>query len=42
MLREEGKEGIDMKDIMVAKMPKISKNLHEQERKKLDEGSEPW
>ena len=30
-----------MKDIMVAKMPKISKNLHEQERKKLDEGSEP-
>lgn len=25
----------------MAKMPRISKDLHEQERKKLDEGSEP-
>lgn len=40
MLSKEGKEGIDMKNIM-AKMPRISKDLHEQERKKLDEGSEP-
>ena len=40
MLSKEGKEGIEMKDIM-AKMPRIIKDLHEQERKKLDEGSEP-
>lgn len=41
MLSKEEKEGIAMKDIMVAKMSRISKNLHEQERENLDEGSEP-
>lgn len=41
MLSKEEKEGIAMKDITVAKMSRISKNLHEQERKNLDEGSEP-
>lgn len=32
--KEEKEEGIAMKDITVAKMSRISKNLHEQERKK--------
>lgn len=37
MLSKEEKEGIDRKDIMVAKMSRISKKLHQS----LDEGSEP-
>ena len=41
MLSKEGKEGIDIKEIMVVKMPRISKNLLEQREEELDEGSEP-
>ena len=41
MLSKEGKEGIDIKEIMVVKMHRISKNLLEQREEELDEGSEP-
>lgn len=41
MLNKEGKEGIDVGDTVVAKMPQISKNLLEQREEKCDGGFGP-